>query len=280
MKIIVTCSPTCRPCGILLYSPNWLQLQSAVFDWKLFLSIRQTIIRQNFMCPLSLAYFLHALCWITLSTPLKCLIQLSASTWQQSVTSAVAEQLPTGLSTLMNHLVRSQDDISLLECAMKRELSRAAGPWGIWLWIHGGWIVACSCVDPEWMSPRLCPDIVLHLGRTQSRTAHHSRFCTSSLIWVSDGALHCRMGQGSGSQPLSAPQSCQITSRIDTVICFNCYNPFSELFQQLISFNVASYFTMYPFILAKYFNCFTIYPLLLAISPCIHSFKQNISPLF
>lgn len=49
MKIIVTCSPTCRPCGILLYSPNRLQLHSAVFDGKLFLSIRQTIIRQNFV---------------------------------------------------------------------------------------------------------------------------------------------------------------------------------------------------------------------------------------
>jgi len=113
----------------------------------------------------------------------------SASTWQQSPTSAAAGQLPTGLSALMKHLVRSQDDIGLLECAMKRELSRTAGPRGIGLWIHEGWIAAGSCVKPQWMIPQLWPKAVHHLGQAKSHWPCSSRFGTSSLIWMSDPPL-------------------------------------------------------------------------------------------
>lgn len=80
--------------------------------------LRCTIGRDRItMFALSLVYFNHyprtLLDYIIHS--LKCLIQPLAQTWQQSVTSAAAEQLPTGLSAPMNHLVKSRDDISLME---------------------------------------------------------------------------------------------------------------------------------------------------------------------
>lgn len=69
------------------------------------------------MYALSLVYFTHYPCTLLdyIIHSLKCLIQPLVQTWQQSVTSAAAEQLPTGLSAPMNHLVKSRDDISLME---------------------------------------------------------------------------------------------------------------------------------------------------------------------
>lgn len=87
----------------------------------------------------------------------------------------------------------------------EERIKQDSRPSGIWLWIHEWWIAACSSVNPEWMSPRLCPNTTLHLGHTQSHTACCSRFCTSTLIWISDETLHCWMWQGSGSLLLFLP---------------------------------------------------------------------------
>lgn len=72
------------------------------------------------------------------------------------VAVAVAEQLPIGLSALMNHLVRSRDDISLLE------LGDVAAP-----------------------SPAFCRHTVVLLEHAlkQSHTGCHSRLCTTGIMW-------------------------------------------------------------------------------------------------
>lgn len=102
----------------------------------------------------------------------KRLIQLSAYTWQPSLTSAAAEQLPAGPGVLPELLVRSWDDISLLE------LGNVAAycPWG---WVVEGWrVVACCCVYAGSMESPLCLNTVLHRGRAASKESP----CTFLLV--------------------------------------------------------------------------------------------------
>lgn len=79
----------------------------------------------------------------------------SAYTWQQSFTSAAAEHLPIGRSPPMNHLMRSQDDISLLEL---RDVAAAVGGWET----GGGKRVHLHAIYLN---------TVLHLVQTQKRCA-------------------------------------------------------------------------------------------------------------
>lgn len=108
--------------------------RSAEFDWK----PEPLSIKQKRVYPLSLAWF------IPLSPPLNWLVRLSARTWQQSFTSAAAEQLPAGVGPPMEQSLRSQGDFSPLECATKRKRSGTTGPRGIWLRTRGGGTAAHS----------------------------------------------------------------------------------------------------------------------------------------
>lgn len=68
------------------------------------------------LVPVLGLFFPRALCRIALATPWKCLIQPLAQSWQQSVTSAAAEQLPCWApGALTNRLVKPRRDISSME---------------------------------------------------------------------------------------------------------------------------------------------------------------------
>lgn len=126
----------------------------------------------------------------------------------------------------MNHLVRSQGDFSLLECAMKRKLSRATEPRGIWLWIHGGrgWIETCSCVNPQWMSPQHCPNTVLHLGQIQTEW-HCILFMDIFEYQMSPSIAGCAAQWFLTFLPDVLPKSCQMkpSLSVHSAVYFPCY---------------------------------------------------------
>lgn len=85
------------------------------------------------LVPVLALFSPRALCRIALATPSKCLIQPLAQTWQQSVTSAAAEQLPRWApSALTNRLVKPRRDISPMESG---DVSGPSGRWNFFIFL-------------------------------------------------------------------------------------------------------------------------------------------------
>lgn len=132
----------------------------------------------------------HALCRIALAAPPKCLIQPLAQTWQQSVTSAAAEQLPRwapGAST--NRSVEPRRDISPLE----------SGGGGV----RSGWLME-----------------LFHLSSFPFLSLQHSQLCGADAETESPGLLFSTLVPPGWCDSEEGPETQSILPEASSQSCF------------------------------------------------------------